>query len=61
MTSSKEQLQNAHTFICTGRGYPTIATYKYIAWRADQVLYGSYPLDIYSDDDGLCACKIMLL
>ena len=33
-------------------GYPTIAAY--IAWRADQVLYGSYPLDIYSNDNGLC-------
>ena len=22
---------------------------SYVAWRADQVLYGSYTLDIYSD------------
>ena len=27
---------------------------SYITWRADQVLYGSYTLDIYSDDIGLC-------
>ena len=38
--------------ISTGRGYPTKATY--IVWRADQVPYGSYPLNIYSDDVGLC-------
>ena len=51
VTSQKEWLQSA-CILCTWRGYPTIAAY--IAWRADQVLYGSYPLDIYSDDNGLC-------
>ena len=32
----------------------------YIAWRADQVLYGSYPLDIYSDDVSVYLHKIEL-
>ena len=27
---------------------------SYVAWRADQVLYGSYALDIDSDDVGSC-------
>ena len=27
---------------------------SYIAWRADQVLYGSFTLDIDSNDIGLC-------
>ena len=26
----------------------------YIAWRADHILYGSYTLDVYSDDVDLC-------
>ena len=39
------------------RVYHTIAAY--IAWRADQVLYGSYPLDIYIDNDGLCVTRKM--
>ena len=51
MPSSKERLQSART-LSTRKGYSTIAAY--IAWRADQVLYISYPLDIYIDDDGLC-------
>ena len=29
-------------------------SYNYIAWRADQALQRSYPLDIYCDDVGLC-------
>ena len=32
---------------------------SYVAGRADQVLYGSYTLDIDSDDVG--SCKIALL
>ena len=31
-----------------------ISSYIYIAWRADQVLYGSCTLDIDSDDVGSC-------
>ena len=27
---------------------------SYVAWRADQVLYGSYTLDIDSDNVGSC-------
>ena len=27
---------------------------SYVAWRAGQVLYGSYTLDIDSDDVGSC-------
>ena len=27
---------------------------SYVAWRADQVLYGSYALDIDSDNVGSC-------
>ena len=27
---------------------------SYVAWRADQVLYGSYTLDIDSDNGGSC-------
>ena len=50
MTLSKERLQSART-LRTWRGYRTIAAY--IAQRADQVLYGSYPLDIYINDDGI--------
>ena len=41
-------MQSART-LCTWKYYPTIA-----ALRTVQVLYGSYPLDIYSDDNGLC-------
>ena len=36
----------------TVRGFPVVASY--VAWRADQVQYGSYTLDIYSDDVGSC-------
>ena len=35
--------------LCT---VPVVASY--VAWRADQVLYGSYTLDIDSDNVGLC-------
>ena len=38
--AAKEWLQSAR-ILCTWWGCPTIAAY--IAWRADQVLYGSYP------------------
>ena len=31
-----------------------VASYMYVAWRADQVLYGSYTLYIDSDDVGSC-------
>ena len=31
-----------------------VASYMYVAWRADQVLYGSFTLDIDSDDVGSC-------
>ena len=27
---------------------------SYVAWRADQVLYGSYTLDVDGDDIGSC-------
>ena len=51
MTISKVQLQSLHTS-CTVKGFPVIASY--VAWRADQVLYGSCTLDIDSDNIGLC-------
>ena len=51
MTSSKVQLQSLHA-LCTVRGFPVVASY--VAWRADQVLYGSYTLDIDSDNIGSC-------
>ena len=47
--SSKERLQIMRT-LCTGSDYPIVATY--ITWGADQVLYGSYPLELYSYDIG---------
>ena len=53
MTSSKVRFQILHT-LCTVRGFPVVASYMYITWRADQVLYGSYTLDIDSDDVGSC-------
>ena len=51
MTSSKVQLQSLRTLF-TVRGFPVVASY--VAWRADQVLYGSYTLDTDSDDVGSC-------
>ena len=39
-----------HT-LYTVRGFPVVASY--VAWRADQVLYGS-TLDIDSDNVGSC-------
>ena len=38
-----------YVFIMYGERFPLVD-----AWRADQVLYGNYTLDIYSDDVGLC-------
>ena len=38
--------------LCMVRSFPVVASY--VAWRADQVLYGSYILDIDSDDVGSC-------
>ena len=35
------------------KGFPVVASY--VAWRADQVLYGSCTIDIDSDDVGSCA------
>ena len=51
VTSSKVRFQSLHT-LCTVRGFPVVASY--VAWRADQVLCGSYTLDIDSDDVGSC-------
>ena len=51
VTSSKVRLQSLRT-LCTVRGFPVVASY--VDWRADQVLYGSYTLDIDSDNIGLC-------
>ena len=39
VTTSKVQLQSLHT-LCMVRGFPVVASY--VAWRADEVLYGSY-------------------
>ena len=33
---------------------PVAVVASYVAWRADQVLYGSYTLDIDSDNVGSC-------
>ena len=49
MTSSKVRLQSLHA-LCTVRGFPVVPSY--VTWRADQVLYGSYTLDIDSDNVG---------
>ena len=51
VTSSKVRLQSLRT-LCTVRGFPVVVSY--VAWRADIVLYGSYALDIDSDDVGSC-------
>ena len=42
VTSLKERLQSLHTLCEASLGA------SYVAWRADQVLYSSYTLDIYS-------------
>ena len=54
MTSSKVRLQSLRTLctLCTVRGFPVVASY--VAWRADQVFYASYTLDIDSDNVGSC-------
>ena len=49
MMSSKVRLQSLRT-LCTVRGFPMVASY--VAWRADQVLYGSCTLNIDSADVG---------
>ena len=51
MSTSKVRLQSLRT-LCTVKGFPVVASY--VAWRADQVLYGSCTLDIDSDDVGSC-------
>ena len=51
VTSSKVPLQSLRT-LCTVRGFPVVASH--VAWRADQVLFGSCTLDIDSDDIGSC-------
>ena len=51
MTTSKVRLQSLRT-LCTVKGFPVVASF--VAWRADQVLYGSCTLDIDSDDVGSC-------
>ena len=48
MTSSKVRS------LCTVRDFPVVDSYVYVAWRVDQVLYGSYTLDIDSDDVDSC-------
>ena len=60
VTSSMVRLQSLRT-LCTVRGFPVVASY--VAWRADQVLYGSCTLDIDSNDIGSCVYlrKIALL
>ena len=40
------------TTLITVRGFPVVAFY--VAWRADQVLYGSCTLNIDNDDVGSC-------
>ena len=37
---------------CTVKGFPVVASY--VAWRANQVLYGSCTLDIDSNNVGSC-------
>ena len=39
-------------YIMYAERLPVVASY--IAWRADQVLYGSYTLGIYSNNVGSC-------
>ena len=51
MTTLKVRLQSLRT-LCTAKGFPVVASY--VAWRADQALYGSCTLDIDSDDFGSC-------
>ena len=51
MTALKVRLQSLRT-LCMVKGFPVVASY--VAWRADQVLYGSCTIDIDSDDVGLC-------
>ena len=50
-------------YIMYGERLPVVASC--VAWRADQVLYGSCTLEIDSDDVGLCVfahgCALILL
>ena len=47
----KVRLQSLRT-LCTVKGFPVVSSY--VAWRADQVLYGSCTLDVDRDNVGSC-------
>ena len=45
-----------HIISVYGEGFPVVVSY--VAWRDDQVLYGSCTLDIDSDDVGSCVLAV---